>query len=752
VRNDSRTEEETDSLGGNYLKKSLKNALFLVLAIILVSSITGVRAINPQTNRSSDTPKIKITLADTELQETPPVDIPMQSVTQDDAPTPPLAQISASVTSGETGSIIGYNPQTGITSYEEPDLSALQEIAGLHTIEPFEGILPSTSNEGELERFGLPSDNTESVYSGYDDRIKISTTTDYPWRTICKIYTKWPGGGTSVGTGWFTDDFHVLTAGHVVYKSAYGGWYDTMTIIPAYDNRYAHYCHAQADYTWSSSTWTSSESHQYDWAFIRLDRSIGATCGWLGRQFAAYTDSIYTDALHGPGYPGDLDSGANMYYDSDSGHYADAQNHWYYIDTGGGQSGMPIYRIDSGSRYALTIHAYGIYGSHTSNHGTRLGGDTASGSGTTIFDWVNTKITDDAGNAPDDEPDLVDRGRRWSLQWDPVDPDYSERYGYFTPTDVGDGVTGFTVSTQVSNWGTDPSGSFNVKFYASINDYISSSDYLIGTVAVSSISSWQSATATWSGTFPGGVPTGTYYVGWIIDADSDVTELLETNNKGVITSYQLDVDATAPTWTQTPTNQVYEFGTSFRYNLNATDPSAIDTWWINDTTNFAIDTAGVITNALPLAVGVYGLQVSVNDTFDNTQTTTFTVTVEDTTSPTWAVTPTDQQLTGSQFLEYPLQAEDLSGIADWWIDDTTNFAIDSSGIVTSLGPLPYGVEYDLAVKAIDPYGNEVSGAFTVTCLFYFASPQFFGSLIAVIAVVVVVAVILLWFFRFRKRE
>ncbi|MFX1476180.1 MAG: CARDB domain-containing protein, partial [Promethearchaeota archaeon] len=363
------------------------------------------------------------------------------------------------------------------------------------------------------------------------------------------------------------------------------------------------------------------------------------------------------------------------------------------------------------------------------------------------------KITDDAGNAPDDEADLVDRGQRWSLQWEAEDPDYAERYGYFTPTEVGDGVTAFTVGTQVSNWGTAASSGFNVKFYASGNAIISAADFLIGTVAVSSINPWSSRTVTWSGTFPAGLSTGTYYVGWIIDSDADVTELDEGNNSGCIESYQLDVDATEPSWSQTPTDQGLEFGASFSYDLNATDPSDIDTWWINDTINFAISTTGIITNALPLAVGVYGLQVWVNDTFDNTQTAAFTVTVEDTLSPTWTETPTDQVLTASQFLEYQLLASDLSGIASWWINDTTNFVIDSSGIVTSLGPLPYGVVYGLQVKAIDPYGNELSGTFTVTCLFYLASPLFFGSIIAVIAIIIIVlVVVLLWFFRFRKRK
>ncbi|MHA2424709.1 MAG: hypothetical protein ACXAEF_07965, partial [Candidatus Thorarchaeota archaeon] len=66
--------------------------------------------------------------------------------------------------------------------------------------------------------------------------------------------------------------------------------------------------------------------------------------------------------------------------------------------------------------------------------------------------------------------------------------------------------------------------------------------------------------------------------------------------------------------------------------VNATDSSGIDTatWSVNDTTNFAINTDGVITNAVPLAVGTYNIEVSIDDTWGNTASDTLTVVVETT--------------------------------------------------------------------------------------------------------------------------
>lgn len=89
------------------------------------------------------------------------------------------------------------------------------------------------------------------------------------------------------------------------------------------------------------------------------------------------------------------------------------------------------------------------------------------------------------------------------------------------------------------------------------------------------------------------------------------------------------IDGAPPKWVEPPSNQMIDTGTDFSYDLNATDYSGIDQWWINDTVNFEIDDDGVISNIDVLEAGSYVLQVSVNDTLGNTQTGSFRLTVRD---------------------------------------------------------------------------------------------------------------------------
>ena len=107
--------------------------------------------------------------------------------------------------------------------------------------------------------------------------------------------------------------------------------------------------------------------------------------------------------------------------------------------------------------------------------------------------------------------------------------------------------------------------------------------------------------------------------------------------------WSMTIDTTGHTWDQTPTNKVLEFLSPFRYDLNASASTGISKWWINDTAHFTIDSSGIITNTTPLAVGVYGLQVQVNDTYNNVLSGEFSVTVleqQTTTTTTTTTTPT----------------------------------------------------------------------------------------------------------------
>jgi hypothetical protein len=102
--------------------------------------------------------------------------------------------------------------------------------------------------------------------------------------------------------------------------------------------------------------------------------------------------------------------------------------------------------------------------------------------------------------------------------------------------------------------------------------------------------------------------------------DNETVNLNSSDDMGLIVVNVTEgpADTTPPAWDQQLANQTVEFGVAFVYDVNASDLSGIDTYFINDTSDFAINASnGNITNATALAVGVYHLNVSVNDTPDS---------------------------------------------------------------------------------------------------------------------------------------
>jgi hypothetical protein len=169
----------------------------------------------------------------------------------------------------------------------------------------------------------------------------------------------------------------------------------------------------------------------------------------------------------------------------------------------------------------------------------------------------------------------------------------------------------------------------------------------------------------------------------------------------------------APVWTQAPVTQHVEYGQAFSYDLNATDSSGIDSWWLGDDTYFSIDSNGLIIERAPLEVGFYAFSAFVNDTLGNTLSCSILVQVSDTTAPVWVSPPMNQAISQDQPLDYQLFASDLSGISTWHVNDTAHFSIDSEGHLRNIVGLAPGV-YWVNISVSDIYGNELSASISIT--------------------------------------
>ena len=187
----------------------------------------------------------------------------------------------------------------------------------------------------------------------------------------------------------------------------------------------------------------------------------------------------------------------------------------------------------------------------------------------------------------------------------------------------------------------------------------------------------------------------------------------DSNGDYLLGEFVLTVFPSAiPTWIQPPSNQVVELGEVFEYDLNATDPSGIGEWTVDDTLRFSVDSQGVIHSVGTLSVGTYDLTVYVSDILGNVLSGEITVTVEDTTPPEWIIVPSNRVIAYGSQLEYQLSASDLGGIDQWRVNDTSNFEITENGLLLSMHILRVG-EYGLIVTATDPSGNSLQCEFLV---------------------------------------
>ncbi|MFW9830997.1 MAG: alkaline phosphatase [Candidatus Thorarchaeota archaeon] len=166
-------------------------------------------------------------------------------------------------------------------------------------------------------------------------------------------------------------------------------------------------------------------------------------------------------------------------------------------------------------------------------------------------------------------------------------------------------------------------------------------------------------------------------------------------------------------WVEPPTNQFIEYGNPCYYALSAYAAAGFDSWWINETTFFSIDSTGIVRNTSFTPVGIYGLEVRVNDTQGSSITAYFSIIIQDTTPPVWVTIPIDQSLLSGETLNYQLEAMDLSGPIQWMINDTDHFTIDSSGRLTSIGILLPG-NYGLNITVADTHSNSISTIIQIT--------------------------------------
>ncbi len=237
---------------------------------------------------------------------------------------------------GEIESAVGFDASRALTE-------------GLPFVAPdqFDELLPA-----EAAVYVQP----ESV-CGSDERVRISPASGAPWRMLCQLIITMPNGAGFRGTGWFIGRRTVMTAGHCVYSKAHGGWAKKIEVIPGMDGASRPYGSAVGTSFRSVTGWTNSADPNFDYGCIVLPTLLGNTTGYFG--FANLNDaSLANLLLNNSGYAGDKPFGT-QWFNAGRVSSVTARKVYYMLDTYGGQSGSPVWRLANGQRHAVGIHAYG---------------------------------------------------------------------------------------------------------------------------------------------------------------------------------------------------------------------------------------------------------------------------------------------------------------------------------------------------------------------------------------------------------
>ncbi len=153
-------------------------------------------------------------------------------------------------------------------------------------------------------------------------------------------------------------------------------------------------------------------------------------------------------------------------------------------------------------------------------------------------------------------------------------------------------------------------------------------------------------------------------------------------------------------------NLTAEYPTNISILFNFTDATTTDTMSINDTTNFEMNKTGFLFNISYLTPLIsfrrYWLNITANDSFNNTGSVEIWINITDTTDPT--ITTHNLSVTHPANVSVLFNFTDAVGTDTMSINDTTNFEMNKTGFLFNISFLSAGQHW-LNISANDTSNN-----------------------------------------------
>jgi V8-like Glu-specific endopeptidase len=196
------------------------------------------------------------------------------------------------------------------------------------------------------------------VEIGADDRTRVSSTANSPWRWICHLAITARNGATFLGTGFLIGPRTVATAGHCVHMPGQGDWVEQVVVTPGRDASARPFGAVVSTVFRAAAGWMDGGDRGNDYGAVFLPEGFDAA-----PSGACDLDALDDAALHGArlnlaGYPGDKPSGT-LWYQGRRAAALDPGTILYSGGAAGGTSGAPVWLAKGGTRVVVGIHAGG---------------------------------------------------------------------------------------------------------------------------------------------------------------------------------------------------------------------------------------------------------------------------------------------------------------------------------------------------------------------------------------------------------